>query len=79
MYLPQCTSAFASSNACKLHEPYTLHLICTVHVRICACTMYVHVRMYVFYLIFCSPYKYVYIQWNFLIKDTTGDQEKCPH
>ena len=30
MYLPQCTSVFASSCKCKLHEPYTLHLICTV-------------------------------------------------
>ena len=38
MYLPQCTSAFASSCKCmycKLHEPYTLHLICTVHTYIC--------------------------------------------
>ena len=31
MYLPQCTSAFASSCKRVLHEPYTLHLICIVY------------------------------------------------
>ena len=35
MYLPQCTREFASlcKLVCNLHEPYTLHLICTVHVQ----------------------------------------------
>ena len=48
MYWPHCTTPFASN---ATHEPYTLHLICTVHVYICTCTykytssmyMYVHV------------------------------------
>ena len=31
MYLHQCTSLPPHANVCKLQEPYTLHLICTVY------------------------------------------------
>ena len=32
------------ANACILHEPYTLHLICTVHICYAQpCELYIHV------------------------------------
>ena len=42
MYLPQCTSA----TRVKLHEPNTLHLICTVHTYNMYCTSIDHALTY---------------------------------
>ena len=59
------------TNTCKLHEPYTLHLICTVHVHVHVhwtyMYMYMFVLMYIYVHVHCTNSLYAMYIHNYWV------------